>query len=32
MIFRTFDAVSYGLVMDAVKPTNLGAVLRTPVQ
>jgi hypothetical protein len=32
MVFRTFDAVSYGLVMDAVKPTILGAQLRTPVE
>lgn len=31
MIFRTFDAVSYGLVMDAVKPSKIGAELRTPV-
>ena len=26
-----FDAVSYGLVMDAVKPSKIGAELRTPV-
>lgn len=32
MVFRTFDAVSYGLVMDAVKPTKLGAELRKPAE
>ena len=30
MIFRTFDHVSYGLVMDGVKPVHLGAQLRMP--
>jgi len=32
MIFRTFDRISYGLVMNGVKPVNLGAVLREPTQ
>ncbi len=32
MIFRTFDRISYGLVMDAVKPTHLGDMLRMPVE
>jgi len=30
MIFRTFERVSYGLVMDAVKPTTIGAFLWDP--
>lgn len=30
MIFRTFDRVSYGLIMNAVRPANLGAVLHEP--
>ena len=30
MIFRTFGRVSYGLVMDAVKPVKLGAFLWDP--
>jgi len=30
MIFRTFDNVSYGLVMDAVGPVKLGAKLELP--
>lgn len=30
MVFRTFDRVSYGLVMNAVRPVNLGAVLHEP--
>ena len=30
MIFRTFQRVSYGLVMDAVKPTHIGAFLWDP--
>ncbi|HET6545644.1 MAG TPA: LysM domain-containing protein [Rhodanobacteraceae bacterium] len=30
MIFRTFDRVSYGLVMDAVKPVHLGDFLHDP--
>lgn len=31
MIFRTFDKVSYGLVMDGIRPVHLGDVLRAPV-
>ncbi|MGA9420973.1 MAG: LysM domain-containing protein [Rhodanobacteraceae bacterium] len=30
MIFRTFDRISYGLVMDAVKPVHLGDFLHDP--
>jgi hypothetical protein len=30
MIFRTFDRVSYGLVMDGLKPVQKGARLRLP--
>lgn len=30
MIFRTFDKVSYGLVMDAVRPVGLGDFLHHP--
>jgi len=30
MIFRTFPRVSYGLVMDAVKPTHIGDFLWDP--
>lgn len=30
MVFRTFERVSYGLVMDAVKPVRLGAFLFDP--
>ncbi len=30
MVFRTFPRVSYGLVMDAVKPTRLGDFLWDP--
>jgi len=30
MIFRTFQRVSYGLVMDSVKPVQLGAFLHDP--
>jgi hypothetical protein len=30
MIFRTFDRVSYGLVMDAVKPIHMGDFLFDP--
>jgi hypothetical protein len=30
MVFRTFDRVSYGLVMDAVKPVHLGDFLHDP--
>ncbi|MFO1495666.1 MAG: LysM domain-containing protein [Lysobacterales bacterium] len=30
MVFRAFDRVSYGLVMNSVRPVNLGAVLHEP--
>jgi len=30
MIFRTFDRVSYGLVMDGVRPVHLGDLLHGP--
>ena len=30
MIFRTFQRVSYGLVMDAVKPVHIGDFLHDP--
>ena len=30
MVFRTFQRVSYGLVMDAVKPVNIGQFLFDP--
>lgn len=30
MVFRTFDKVSYGLVMDGVKPTRVGYELKHP--
>ncbi len=30
MIFRTFDRISYGLVMDAIKPVHLGDFLHDP--
>ena len=30
MVFRTFQRVSYGLVMDAVKPTHIGDFLWDP--
>jgi hypothetical protein len=30
MIFRTFDRVSYGLVMDGLKPVQKGARIRMP--
>jgi hypothetical protein len=32
MVFRTFDHVSYGLVMSAVRPVYLGAILREPTE
>ncbi|MDQ3494455.1 MAG: LysM peptidoglycan-binding domain-containing protein [Pseudomonadota bacterium] len=30
MVFRTFDRVSYGLVMDSIKPSRLGYHLKHP--
>jgi len=30
MIFRTFQRVSYGLVMDAIKPVHIGDFLFDP--
>lgn len=30
MIFRTFEKVSYGLIMDGVRPVEINAVLRPP--
>ncbi|HEX8777507.1 MAG TPA: peptidoglycan-binding protein, partial [Rhodanobacter sp.] len=30
MVFRTFDRVSYGLVMDGLKPVQKGARIRMP--
>lgn len=30
MVFRTFDHVSYGLIMDGLKPANVGDKLRAP--
>jgi hypothetical protein len=30
MIFRTFDKVSYGLVMESIKPTRVGYELKHP--
>ncbi|MEO9078659.1 MAG: LysM domain-containing protein [Rhodanobacter sp.] len=30
MVFRTFDRVSYGLVMDGLRPVRIGARLRAP--
>jgi hypothetical protein len=32
MIFRTFDQISYGLMMDGVKPVRLGDKLRMPLE
>jgi hypothetical protein len=32
MIFRTFDRVSYGLMVNAVKPVTIGARLREPTE
>jgi hypothetical protein len=30
MIFRTFDRVSYGLIMDGIRPVHLGDHLYEP--
>jgi hypothetical protein len=30
MVFRTFDKVSYGLIMDGIKPTRVGDLLKHP--
>ena len=30
MVFRTFDKVSYGLVMDSIRPTRIGHELKHP--
>ena len=30
MVFRTFDKVSYGLVMDAIRPARVGDKLKHP--
>lgn len=30
MVFRTFDRVSYGLIMDGLRPVHIGARLRAP--
>jgi hypothetical protein len=30
MIFRTFDKVSYGLIMDGIRPAQIGDELRAP--
>lgn len=30
MVFRTFDKISYGLVMDSIKPTRIGYELKHP--
>ena len=30
MVFRTFDNVSYGLVMDSIRPTRVGDLLKHP--
>jgi hypothetical protein len=32
MIFRTFDHISYGLLMDGVKPVHLGDTLHMPIE
>lgn len=31
MVFRTFDRMSYGLVMDAIRPVHVGDRLRSPL-
>jgi hypothetical protein len=30
MVFRTFEKVSYGLVMDGIRPIRVGDVLKNP--
>ena len=30
MVFRTFDRISYGLVMDGIRPVRIGNTLRAP--
>jgi hypothetical protein len=30
MVFRTFDKVSYALVMDGIRPTAIGQELKHP--
>ena len=30
MVFRTFDKMSYGLLMDGIKPTAIGYELKHP--
>ena len=30
MVFRTFDRVSYALIMDGIRPTRVGDVLKMP--
>lgn len=30
MVFRTFDRMSYGLVMQSTKPTRVGYLLKHP--
>ena len=30
MVFRTFDKVSYGLIMDGIRPTRVGDLLKHP--
>ena len=30
MVFRTFDKVSYGLVMEGTKPSRVGYLLKHP--
>ena len=30
MVFRTFEKVSYGLIMDGIRPVKVGDVLKTP--